>query len=107
RPGARVALGQLTAVDLVPDRAHLATTSEGRRPTGRRAPRLELHDAAGGSLRIELDGRWHGPVPILRYVLAAAEERGITLSEHARYELEFYCGLTGRLRYPADDGAGA
>lgn len=103
--GSEVALGQLAGVDLVPDRPYLETTFEGVRPTGRRAPRLVVRDTAGGSVRIELSGRWRAPVPILRYVLAAAEERGVPLSKHARYELEFYCGLTGRVRYPGDDAA--
>lgn len=104
RRPARISLTDLAAVRLHPDRPFLSTTVQGRRPVGPRSPSLRLVDTSGGSLTVELGGRWHAPVPILRYVLAAAEERGLPLSEHARYELEFHCGLTGRVRYPAEKG---
>ncbi len=101
-----VQLGQLSSVDLVPDHAFLSTTVGGRIPLGRRTPHLRLQDRAGGDIDVDLGGRWREPVPLLRAILAAADERGVPLTEHARYELEFRCGLTGRTRWPADDTPG-
>jgi hypothetical protein len=63
---------------------------------GRRFPKLRVADDAGGEVQLELASTWQGLSPILRSVLAAADARGLELSDPTREYLGFYSGVVAR-----------
>jgi hypothetical protein len=93
---ARVDLRRVARVQLDPDHPFIDTADGGRRLVGRRLPKLRVADEDGGEVRIELASTWQGLAPILRSVLAAADARGVDLSDPTREYLGFYSGVVAR-----------
>jgi hypothetical protein len=93
---ARVELSRVVRVQLDPDHPFLEVTDGGRRLVGRRFPKLRVADDAGGEVQLELASTWQGLSPILRSVLAAADARGLELSDPTREYLGFYSGVVAR-----------